>query len=230
VSLATSEQGVIVHTSRIYGSDDDGELEARFRRLSPPDNEIPVPLGLRVEIHRTADVAVALVGGHAYSTGVELAFTVRVRPGSLSPEQRRARMAPSPFESELLVGIELPDGQVVSTLASHPWAEPGGPSDDAPVLVLAQGSSSDTSVDQSLWLTPPPGHGRLAFVVAHPGLGVPEVRFELDAGPIADACASVVELWPWERQGEDPFPAAEPEVPPGGWFERHRTASEHDDG
>ena len=223
-----------MHTSHYYGGSDgdDGEdLEAAFRRLSPPENELATPLALRVELHRTTDVCVAIVGGSAYSTGVLLHVEIRVRPGSLTPEARRSRAFGSPFQ-EMLVGITLPGGEVVSTLDAQPWGHGRGPRSDGPVLAHHGGGWTDTAAETSVWLTPVPTSGRLGVVVAFPELGIGEVHGEIDAAPLAEASRGAVELWPWEsEQVEDAGMPPERDLEPGGWFERHRpTGSDHDDG
>ena len=172
-----------MHSSHIYGGFGDGDgddFESAIRRSSPPENEIPVPLDLQVEIHRTPDLAVVLVGGRAYSTGAELDFTVRWRPGSVSPDDVEARRFPAPFHHDLLVGLELPDGEVVSTAGQGPWAVAGAPS-DGPVLVPLGSSSDETRVDQAVWLSPPPAPGRMVCVVAYPEIGLPEVQITTTA-------------------------------------------------
>lgn len=222
-----------MHTSHVLTDGGDDDAEAAFRRFSPPENELPAPLDLRVELLRTDDVCVAVVGGSAYSTGVLLHVTVRVRPGSLSVEQRRERAyGLPPFHHEVLVGMTLPGGAVVSTLGAQPWARTGELGPDDPLLVLHGSSTTDTVAQTSVWLTPAPPAGRIGLVVAHPELGVGEVEAELDGAAIAAACGRAVELWPWESaQVVDPGSMPERDLEPGGWFDRHRPdGSDHDDG
>lgn len=221
-----------MHTSHVVtnGGDDDGE--AAFRRFSPPQNELPAPLDLRVELVRTGDLCVAVVGGSAYSTGVLLHLTISVRPGSLTPEQRRERaFGMPPFHHDVLVGMTLPGGATVSTQGPGPWGPAGDAADDEPVLVHQGGGSSDTVSETSVWLSPAPAPGPIGLVVAHPELGVAEVHAELDGTAIAAACARAVELWPWESTQVVDDVVATRDLEPGGWFDRHRAAgSDHDDG
>lgn len=235
-----------MHSSLVISSDGDDDPGAAFRRFSPPENELATPLDLRVELLRTPDLVVALVGGSAYSTGVLLQVQVRVRPASLTLQQRRERaFGLPPFHHDVLVGMTLPGGAVVSTLGAEPWGPAGDRGPDEPLLVPHGSSSSDTGAETTVWLTPAPPPGRIGVVVAHPELGVGEVHAELDATAIADACARAVELWPWEStQVVEPDLRPLRDLEPGGWFDRHRTASpdgsdgpdepedasEHDDG
>jgi len=50
-----------------------------FRRLSPPENEIPVAVPLNAVLGRTEDAAIALTGLQVYTTGVSFDLAVRVR-------------------------------------------------------------------------------------------------------------------------------------------------------
>ncbi|MFP5372691.1 MAG: hypothetical protein ACLGI3_18370 [Actinomycetes bacterium] len=61
---------------------DDGPDEGFYRRMSAPENEIPVALLQNLLLARTDDVAVALTGRQVYTTGVSFTLVVRVRPSS----------------------------------------------------------------------------------------------------------------------------------------------------
>jgi hypothetical protein len=214
-----------VHTRQIHGGPD----ESGVRRLSPPSNEVPAPLDLRVEVLRTDDLAVFLLGGSAYSTGLQLRVVIRVRPGSLTPEDTRLRSG-LVMHGDVLVGFELADGTVLSN-ARGPWGPDGEIPPDGP-LMLSLGAGADlTSVEQDVWISPVPPPGRLLCVVAHPAGGIPETRVELDATPLVGASARAVRLWPWEPDPQWSPAVDDSRLDPGGWFERHSADdSEHHDG
>jgi hypothetical protein len=62
----------------------DGPDEERYRRMSAPDNELPVALPLNTVLARTGDVAVALLGLQVHTTGLAFDLAVRVRPAAAS--------------------------------------------------------------------------------------------------------------------------------------------------
>jgi hypothetical protein len=199
-------------------SSGDGPDEEFFRRMSAPENEIPVAVPLTTLLARTEDVAVALVGLRVYSTGLTFDLALRVRPAAVSRFQPRGTWPPHGFWHEgLLVGVELSDGRRLST-ADEQW--PPAPGRDA-ALTMAAGSGGDTTYDQTYWLHPLPPEGPLQIVVRGDELGIPETATELDGAAIRRAAGQVVELWPWAPPPHDePVPPAAPEVPPDSWFAR----------
>jgi hypothetical protein len=78
------------HASSASSSESDGEdagRRAAVRRRHRPDNEIPASVPLDVLLGRTDDVAVALTGARAFTSGLEFRIAVRSRtrqrPGGL---------------------------------------------------------------------------------------------------------------------------------------------------
>src|SRR5438270_13918980 len=65
----------------------DGPDEGFFRRISAPENEIPVALPLNTLLARTGDVAIALVGLQVHTTGLSFGLVVRMRPGAVPPRR-----------------------------------------------------------------------------------------------------------------------------------------------
>jgi hypothetical protein len=191
------------------GPDDD------FRRMSAPENEIPVALPWNVLLARTEDAAVALVGLQVYTTGVAFTLIVRVRPTSVLLADRTVNdlvWDHGPFAGRFMLGLEFPDGRRVS---NHRM--PDGPA--GVVFAPGGGSGGEASIEQSWWLHPLPPEGPLRVVVRCTDLGIGEVDAVLDGTAITRAAADVVSLWPWapppeHRQAEQP----PPDVPPGSWF------------
>ena len=196
----------------------DGPDEGFFRRISAPENEIPVALPLNTLLARTGDVAIALVGLQVHMTGLSFGLVVRMRPGAVPPRRLDGLFfSPPPTRVRFLLGVELADGRRVTNLEEH-WRP--GPDDD---LVLNQGGGSggDTAVDQSWWLSPLPPDGPVHVVVRCDDLGIPETRTELDGTAIWRAAGQVVELWPWfPPTHREPPPPPPPDVPGDSWFAR----------
>ncbi len=86
----------------------------RYRRMSPPDNEVPVALPQNVLLARTDDVAVALLGLQVSSTGVSFHLTVRARAAALRRADRRLTELVwdhGPRRGRFLLGVEFSDGR-----------------------------------------------------------------------------------------------------------------------
>jgi hypothetical protein len=179
-----------------------------YRRMSAPENEIPVALSDNVLLARTHDVAVALLGLQVYTTGISFDLSVRVRPGGLpAVDVQQVLWRPRPGAPPLLVGVELADGTRVDNLSRQ---RPGG---DV-VFTQGSGSADEHSAVQTWWLSPVPPGGPLRVVVRCPELGITETAVELDATPIRQAAERVVELWPWSA----PEPPRPPDLPADSWF------------
>ena len=195
---------------------DDGPDEEFYRRMSAPENEIPVALPTNLLLARTHDAAVALVGLQVYTTGVAFTLVVRVRPSSQQLAGRSLNdlvWERGPGSGRLMMGLELSDGRRVSTLRM-----PGAPDDI--VFTNGGGSGGEASVEQSWWLNPLPPEGPLRFVVRCAELGIEEASVVLDGTAIRRAADDVVTLWPWapppeHRHAEPPRP---PDVPADSWF------------
>jgi hypothetical protein len=199
------------------GASDDGPDEETFRRMTAPENELPVAVPLNRLLARTDDLAVALVGMQVYSTGLTFELAVRVRPSAVDTVGRGLQEMfwdhPPRRTADFLLGVELGDGRRVSNLAGNA---------DGIVFHQGGGSGGDTAIDQSWWLSPLPPDGPLRFVVRCDPLGIPETVTELDGAAVRAATADVVTLWPWERPSafREAPPPARPDVPPGSWFGR----------
>jgi len=197
----------------------DGEPDPDFvRRMSKPDNELPTALPMNRVLSRTPDLAVALLGVQAYTTGVAFELIARARGedgpsdgtrlGEIFWERR-------PGTPQFLFGVEFADGRRASSL---PF--PGRSGD----IVFHQGGGGGgpSSVEQEWWLSPLPPEGPLLIVVRCPEIGLEETVVELDGTAIRRAGESAVVLWPYEPPTEhSPEPPAPPaDLPPDSWFAR----------
>jgi hypothetical protein len=199
-------------------AEDDGPDEEFYRRMSAPENEIPVALAENLLLARTDDAAVALVGLQVYSTGVAFTLIVRVRPASQQMAGRSVNdlvWEHGPGSGRFLLGLELSDGRRVSNLRM-----PGGPADV--VFTAGGGSGGEASIEQSWWLHPLPPEGPLRVVVRCAELGIGEADAVLDGTAIRRAAEDVVTLWPWAPPPEHLHaePPRPPDVPPDSWFAR----------
>jgi hypothetical protein len=130
-----------------------GERDPEFlRRMSAPENEIPVAVPLNTLLARTADAAVALTGLQVYSSGVsfDLAFRVRspLEPAHLGLSGLVFERGPS--SGRFLLGIELADGRRASNVHGRepspdvvtlwPWSPPDHDRTPPPAPDLPPGS------------------------------------------------------------------------------------------
>ena len=201
-------------TAGFSGEQPDPEF---VRRMSPPENEIPVAIPLNSVLARTHDAAIALTGLQVYTTGVSFDLAVRVRSW---PDEDRGGLSGLVFDhgrrrSRLLLGVELADGRRASNVDGGRFGQdPSGV-----VFHPAGGGGGQLSVDQSWWLSPVPPEGPVRFVCSCGPLNIPETSVELDGTAMARAADEVVTLWPWVAPdvGERP-PPPPPELPDQSWF------------
>ena len=199
-------------SSTACGGEPDPEL---LRRMSAPENEIPVAVPLHTVLARTGDAAVAVTDVEVYSTGVSFTLAIRVRrPGSdIDPRDLNELLWERGGRSQrFLIGVELADGRRATNLSRF----------DAQgdvVFSSGGGGGGDAAVDQSWWLSPLPPDGPLRFVVRCAALGIEETSAVLDGAAIRRAARDVVELWPWAPpdHGEPP-PPPPPDLPEDSWF------------
>ncbi len=207
--------------------------------MNPPENEIPCAAALSAVLARTDDVAVGLDGATVFSTGVLFRIIVRRRrdgepdrPEDLVALAHGGHLPPADGR-QLMLGVELADGRRAAMLGD-PWFRHLSEDDSLDVALVSRGAGGGgRTYDASYWLTVVPPAGDLRIVCAWPAFGIPETVTVLDAGPLAEAAACVVELWPAEPASADeyePRPPARPVVAPGGWFEQVLGAPTSDPG
>jgi len=194
-------------------------VEPAVFRSRRPDNEIPVSVPIDVLLARTDDLAVAITGARAFTTGLDFTLAVRSRAArrdGLIDDLGGHRPPGTDRSRHFLLGFEFADGRTVTNVDT--WPPPVD--SDVPTLVPGSGGASTRFADHDFFLSPIPPPGDLIVVCAWPAADVPETRTVLDAGAIVDAARRVIVLWP-EPVDEPPLPPVEPPpVPPGGWFER----------
>jgi hypothetical protein len=172
--------------SSTFSSDGDPDPDL-LRRMSAPDNEIPVAVPLNVLLARTEDVAVALLGLQVFTTGLSFDLALRSRSGRNGRDLDDLLFEHRPHRSgSFLLGIELSDGRRQSSAPGAGWGADPWPRSDADVVFHAGGGGGgDRSVDQSWWLSPLPPEGPLTVVVRCDALGLGETTTVLDATAIS---------------------------------------------
>ncbi len=176
----------------------------RHRPWEPPEAELPgiVPLDTLV-LARTSQVAVAVTGLSAFSAGIEIFLTARIRPSTGHPEEHLPGgprdLAAS--RRSFRFGLQFSDG---GKAAGGPGA--GRPDRDSepepagPVLYPFAGGGGPFSFVSRWWTWPLPPAGPLEFVCEWPVFGIAESRASVDAQAILDAAQLSIRLWP-ENEG-----------------------------
>lgn len=180
------------------------EPEEPFRQpvwLGPPGNEVGIAVPLNLLLARTDDVAVSLLCATAFSTGFELAGTVRTRE-QLDTLHEAFVMHHRPGRSRELepeffrFGLEFADGRKATNLG-YPFHHDRRDADPSqPVLVPRGSGGGGNSWQMNWWVWPLPPPGPLAVVCEWPAQGITLVRHDIDAGTLLAAAAGVEQLWP----------------------------------
>lgn len=137
-----------------------------------PTNEIGSPVPLRLVLARTEQVAVVLVGGTAYTTGVVLGLAVRSRRHASDGPYDSIDFLDFPFGSPhrrghppdelpddlLRFGVEFSDGGRATTVGGTTRLSRGEPT--GPLLMEADASMSEGTWDGEFWLWPLPPPAR----------------------------------------------------------------------
>jgi hypothetical protein len=194
------------------------ELPARQPWWGAPSNELGASVPLRLVLARTDDVAVAVVGATAYSTGVEFRLAVRRRPRSwkeLDDQEMGEFLEGDPFgrlfgrphrgrefPPEILrFGVQFSDGRKATTVGDMvPWDhgldQDGDQEPPGALLTQGGGRGGNGEWESEFWLWPIPPPGPVAFVVEWPAKKIELSRQEVDAALFLDAAAQSELLWP----------------------------------
>jgi hypothetical protein len=172
-------------------------LARRHHPWEPPEAELPgiVPIDTLL-LGRTDEVAVAVTGLSAFSTGIEIFLTARIRPSADHPEEHLPGgprdLAASRHSFRL--GLQFSDGGKV---AGSPGSRPDHASEPAgPVLYPIAGGGGPHTFVSRWWGWPLPPAGPLEFVCEWTAAGIAESRAGIDAQLVLDAARRSVRLWP----------------------------------
>jgi hypothetical protein len=162
---------------------------------------------------RTRDAAVVLKTVTAYPTGCQfqIALLARRSPALSNDEWRQLHESvfrtnphsrPGSPAGALRVGLQLPDGRKVTTLAfSRDVHDPHrlDRKPDGPVLIETGGggggSEWELSSQRPVWLWPLPAPAPFDLVIDWPAVGIPVARTRVDGAAIVAASAEAVPVW-----------------------------------
>jgi len=152
--------------------------------------------GRTLLLGRTDEVAVAVTGLSAFSAGIEIFLTARIRPSAGHPEEHlrgRPRDLAAARRS-FRFGLQFSDG---GKAAASPGRRPAHDSEPAgPVLYPFACGGGPHSFVSRWWTWPLPPAGPLEFVCEWPAFGIAESRVGIDAQLILDAAQRSIQLWP----------------------------------
>ena len=179
------------------------EPARRHHPWEPPEADFPgiVPIDTLL-LGQTDQVAVAVTGLSAFSTGTEIFVTARIRPSADHPEEHLPGgprdLAAS--RRSFRFGLQFSDGGKV--VGSPGGRRPDHDSEPAgPVLYPFAGGGGPHSFVSRWWTWPLPPAGPLEFV-SESGVRPCRIRTGIDAQLILDAARHSIRLWP-----ETPRPA-----------------------
>ena len=180
--------------------------------MGPPQDELGVPVPVRVLLAHTSQVAVAVTELIAYTTGFELQVAIRWRNDGDHSRSARIGMAHpvsagGPVPDDLFrFGVQFADGRRGSSLgtANLPtvtaWRTAVAAGDPPPVpdlvLVPRGGGGGGRSYDQRYWAWPLPPPGTLTLACEWPAAGIGLTTQEIDAGRVLEAAGHGARLWP----------------------------------
>jgi hypothetical protein len=170
----------------------------RHHPWEPPEAEFPgiVPVDTLV-IGATDQVAVAVTGLSAFSAGVEIFLTARIRPSARHAEEHLPGgprdLAAS--RHSFRFGLQFSDGGKATGRPGggrpEHGSEPAGP-----VLYPFAGGGGPHSFVSRWWAWPLPPAGPLEFVCEWKAFGIAESRVGIEAQLILDAARRSIRLWP----------------------------------
>lgn len=179
----------------ISGNPADGVMRALPRPLG---EELPTPVGMRLMLARTEQVAVAVIGLWAFTVGFEFVVGVGMRdeiPGQ-SVASFLAEVDDEPLDDDEFcrLGIQFSTGEKAANTELRAARE-GKSGMRGPIMRVRAGGGGLVSREWRYWVSPLPPPGPLAFVIEWPYFGISESRTETDAQPILDAASKSIVLW-----------------------------------
>jgi len=164
---------------------------------------------LRLVLARNKEVAVAVGGVTAYSTGIALTLAVRSRRnmiediyedpfGSPFGHLMRHRRHGGDLPPEILrFGVQFSDGRKATTMGEAlPRAGSDGEEPAGPVLTPGGGGGGGGDYESDFWLWPLPPPGPVTFAVEWPAREIELSKQQVDASVFIDASKHSEELWP----------------------------------
>lgn len=153
---------------------------------------------------RTEDAAVGVSGFRAYPNGVEMTLTVLLRRedpwgrGVLFHLHERPSPGGGIPDDFLRFGVLFADGTSATNLGPRHLSPDS--SLEPPVLMQQGGGGGGRRFDLRYWVWPLPPAGSMTLIVEWPAKGMAETRVEVDTGPIREAAARAIQVFPEDEE------------------------------
>lgn len=167
----------------------------------PPPDWLGGWVPWHVELARTDDHYVAVMGAVVYPTGATITIACRSRIWSGKSgdgvASRSVHERPGPFGGVGgKLGVAFADGQKVALLETMSARD-----DTQPGLVVRSGGGSTEEWAVDLWLWPLPPPGPLTIAMSWTERGISEREVLLDASELMNAAEKAERLWPNDEPG-----------------------------
>jgi hypothetical protein len=164
-----------------------------------PATVVPVTVALDAMLARTPDWAVWVGGASVTPEGIAFTLTVLGRVTTVDVHAIHPGMDGGSAAAPRF-GVGFADGRkAVAGDRRFGHRLPTGDAEREIVLSPRNGSGGRRRWTQTYWLWPLPPPGPLTFALSWPAEGIEETTVEVDSGPIREAAARAVELWPDDR-------------------------------
>jgi hypothetical protein len=180
---------------------DEDELADEFAEpvwMAPPRNELGRTVACDVDLVTTEDLAIAVRGAVAFSTGLLFQLLLRLRRPRrdwldlYDPLQDDLEAG---LSGRLRFGIQLSDGGKATNLDPLPDVDWEEELPDGPALQWQGGGIGTADFSGGYWLWPLPPPGELTFVCEWPAMSVPVTARSVETAPLLAAAARSLPLW-----------------------------------
>jgi hypothetical protein len=175
----------------------------------PPSDEVPAVLPASKVIASTATVAVALVGAHVYTNGVEMQLHLRARrlgEDDAGWERLREVFFGRPGtpegpggEQALTYGVVLDGGQEVEASSRFRARHAPGETPDGLSVMSTRpgggGGPSSMASSPGLWLWRMPAAKTLELIIRWPAAEITEARAQIDVSEVSALSLKSRPLW-----------------------------------
>jgi hypothetical protein len=209
-AVPSSPSHIFRDMEHVGASDDGAGLPAW---AGAPDNVMPGAVPTEALLAASAKAVVWISILWAYPTGFQFGLSLRIREpqahgnwasgplfaGELYPETGALEWRPG---ERFHFALSFADGRTVDNRPRIDHAPPSA-SDPAPKRGIELRSESirlsPQTLDELYWVWPLPPSGPIRFLCEWAAMGVGPTLVEVDAGPLRDASARSVVLWPLVR-------------------------------
>jgi hypothetical protein len=177
---------------------------------TPPRNELPRSVPIRVPLASTTDLAVWLDGVLVWTTGFEFTLTFARKHPAATYGWRPpfVRFGSDVTSSLATLSVTFSDGRTNISSAKAALADDGKPI--GPVTTYRPGADGLRRTEEKMYVWPLPPPGLVTLELSWPAGGIPVTEGHIDGAVLRAAADEVEQLWP---ENMDSPPAAKPQPP-----------------